>query len=48
MSEDEWDKIGRQMLENLVLAEFARKIAAQYMRKKRESHSQQVHVCVFV
>merc|ERR1712070_790647 len=31
LTEDEWDKIGRQMLENLVLAEFARKIAAQYV-----------------
>lgn len=73
MTEDEWDKIGRQMLEKLgfnrishlhafcntyakyphapsthahdclsVLAEFARKIAAQFILKKQESRAQQV------
>eukprot|EP00457_Paulinella_chromatophora_P000221 gb/GEZN01000221.1/.p1 GENE.gb/GEZN01000221.1/~~gb/GEZN01000221.1/.p1 ORF type:complete len:1802 (+),score=284.99 gb/GEZN01000221.1/:73-5478(+) len=42
MTEDEWDKRGRQMLENLVLAEFACKIAAQYVLKKQESRAQQV------
>jgi hypothetical protein len=43
LSEDEWDKRGRQMLENLVLGEFARKIASQYVLKKEESRAQQVY-----
>mmetsp|Transcript_1866 Transcript_1866/g.4288 ORF Transcript_1866/g.4288 Transcript_1866/m.4288 type:complete len:1872 (-) Transcript_1866:313-5928(-) len=42
ISEDEWDKRGRQMLETLILAEFACKIAAQYLVKKEESRAQQV------
>ena len=42
LSDEEWDKRGRQMLENCVLAEFARKVAAQYLLKKQESKAQQV------
>ena len=42
LSDDEWERIGRQILENLVLAVFARKIAAQYLLKKEESRAQQV------
>lgn len=42
MSEDDWDKTGRQMLETLVLAEFAKKLAVQYMLKARETRAQQV------
>ena len=42
LSDEEWDKRGRQMLESCVLAEFARKIAAQYLLKKQESRAQQV------
>jgi hypothetical protein len=34
-SEDDWDRRGREMLEALVMAEFARKLAAQYLLKKQ-------------
>ena len=42
LSDEEWDKRGRQLLENHVLSEFARKVAAQYLLKKQESRAQQV------
>jgi len=42
VSEEEWDKKGRQMLENLILSEFACKVAAQYLVKKEESRAQQI------
>ena len=42
LSEDEFDRRGRQMLENLVLREFARKVAAQYLLKKEESRAQRI------
>jgi len=40
--EDEWEKRGRLALEKLVLAEFARHIAAQFVLKKEENRAQQV------
>lgn len=42
VSEEEWDRRGRQLLENIVLCEFARRIAAQYLVKKEESRAQRI------
>jgi hypothetical protein len=39
-NEEEWDFKSRRMLENLVLAEFAAKIAAQFLIKTEESRAQ--------
>eukprot|EP00494_Astrolonche_serrata_P031194 UN31463 len=36
---DMWERYGRQMLENLVLCEFARKVAQEYVRQRDESHA---------
>jgi len=36
---DIWERYGRQMLENLVLCEFARKVAQEYVRQRDESHA---------
>lgn len=42
LNEEEWDHRGRRVLETLVLAEFARKIAAKYILKKEESRAQRI------
>lgn len=39
---EEWDIRSRRILENLVLKEFARKVAAMYLVKKEASHAQTV------
>ena len=40
--DEEWDLRDRRLLENIVLAEFARKIAGQYILKKEESRAQRL------
>lgn len=37
-----WKRYGRQMLENLVLCEFAKKVAKEYVRQRDESHARAV------
>lgn len=39
ITHDEWDRRGRQMLETLVLCEFALKVAGAFLHKKEESRA---------
>ena len=42
LNDDEYDRKIRQLLENIVLAEFARKITASYLLQKQESYAEKI------